>query len=81
MIFLATLKPGELFQGAISALVFGVIGIALMVLGFKAFDWITPKLEVEKELSEKHNIAVAIVIGAVILGVSYIVGKIISSPD
>jgi uncharacterized membrane protein YjfL (UPF0719 family) len=81
MIFLATLKPGELFQNAISALVFGVIGIFLMVLGFKAFDWITPKLDVEKELAEKHNVAVAIMIGAVIVGVSYIVGKIISSPD
>ena len=34
---------------------------------------ITPQLNVEKELAEKHNIAVAIVIAAVILGISIIV--------
>jgi len=32
---------------------------------------------VEKELSEKHNVAVAIVIAALILGVSYIVAHAI----
>jgi uncharacterized membrane protein YjfL (UPF0719 family) len=58
---------------ALSAIVFGVIGIGLMVLGFKAFDWITPTINIERELTERHNVAVAIVMAAVILGVSAIV--------
>jgi len=57
----------------VSAVVFGVLGIALMALGFKVFDWLTPKMDIQKELAEKHNIAVAVVIGAVILGVAVVV--------
>ncbi len=60
-------------RGVVNALVFGVIGIFLTILGFKVFDWITPRIDIEKELAEKNNIAVAIVIAAVILGISYIV--------
>lgn len=63
----------------LSALAFGLIGIFLMILGYKAFDWITPRLDVEKELSENHNLAVAIVIAAVIIGVSILVGHIVSA--
>jgi putative membrane protein len=51
---------------------FGVLGIVLLVLGFKLFEWATPKLNVEEELS-KGNVAVAIVMAAAILGVAAIV--------
>jgi uncharacterized membrane protein YjfL (UPF0719 family) len=63
----------------VSSLIFGVVGIALMLLGYKAFDWITPKLDVEMELSEKHNIAVAIVIAALLIGVSILIAHIVSA--
>jgi putative membrane protein len=52
---------------------FGVLGIGLVVLGFKTFDWLTPKLDIQHELGEKHNIAVAVLCAAIILGVSLIV--------
>jgi len=66
-----------------NALGFGAIGIVLALLGFKIFDWITPKIDVEQELAEKQNVAVAIVCAAVILGVSYIVAQDVggSSPQ
>jgi putative membrane protein len=51
---------------------FGVLGIVLLVLGFKLFEWVTPKLNVEEELS-KGNVAVAIVVAAALLSVSFIV--------
>jgi putative membrane protein len=51
---------------------FGVLGIALLALGFKVFEWITPKLNVEEELA-KGNVAVAVMIASVILGVAAIV--------
>ena len=70
----------QLGMDVITTIVFGVISIALMVLGFKAFDWITPEMKVEKELAEKHNVAVAIVIAAVILGVSLIIARIVGAP-
>ncbi|MDB5298589.1 MAG: hypothetical protein JWO87_252 [Phycisphaerales bacterium] len=76
---LATISMEGIGMNALSAAVFGVIGIVLMLLGFKLFDWITPKMDVEKELAENHNIAVAIVIAATILGISIIIAQIVSA--
>ncbi len=67
----------RLWGGFVLALVFGLLGIALMALGFKVFDWITPRLDIEKELSEKGNTAVAIVVAAVIIAVAIIVAVVI----
>jgi putative membrane protein len=64
----------HLWGGFISSLVLGLLGIVLAVLGFKVFDWITPRMDIQKELSEKNNVAVAIVVAAILLGVAYIVG-------
>ncbi len=58
--------------------IFGLVGIGLMLLGFKIFDWMTPKLDLEKELGENKNIAVAIVIASVILGISIVVAAAMS---
>ena len=60
----------------LAAAAFGVLGIALLALGFKVFEWITPKLDVESELV-KGNIAVGIMVGALLLGISLIVVRAI----
>ena len=62
----------RLLSGFILSLVYGLLGIVLTVLGFKVFDKITPRMDIEKELAEKNNIAVAIVVAAIVLGVAYI---------
>ena len=56
------------------SILFGVIGIVLTIAGYKIFDWVTP-IDVEKELSERQNIAVAIVCAAVILGIAIVVAS------
>jgi putative membrane protein len=63
----------RLIQWIVGALAIGAVGILLAALGFKVFDWLCPKLDFEKELAEKQNLAVAILAAAIILGVSYIV--------
>jgi putative membrane protein len=69
----------EAFGNALlAAAAFGVLGIVLLALGFKVFEWVTPKLHVEEELG-KGNTAVAIVVAAVILGVAVIVVRAMSS--
>jgi putative membrane protein len=60
----------------LAAGVFGLLGILLLALGFKVFEWITPKLNVEEELS-KGNTAVAIVVGAAVIGISLIIVRAI----
>ena len=61
----------------VNSIVFGLIGIVMVVLGYKVFDWATPKLDVERELAQNKNLAVAIVAGAMILGIAWIVAAAI----
>ena len=70
----------KFWLGIVSALAFGLVGIFLALLGFKVFDWITPRIDVEKELAEKRNVAVAIVCAAVILGICYVVAHVVGGP-
>mgnify|MGYP003580500608 CR=1 FL=1 len=59
-----------------AAAAFGLLGIAMLALGFKVFEWITPKLHVEEELG-KGNTAVGIVVAGAIIGVALIVVRAI----
>ena len=61
----------------VSSLVFGVVGLGLALLGFKLFDWLTPRIDVQRELAEKQNVAVAIVVAAVVLGICYVVAHVV----
>jgi putative membrane protein len=60
----------------LAAAVFGLLGIALLALGFKVFEWITPRLKVEEELT-KGNVAVGIAVGSLLLGISLIIVRAI----
>jgi putative membrane protein len=58
--------------------IFGLVGIGLMLLGFKLFDWMTPKIDLEKELGENKNVAAAIVVASVIIGTAIVVAAAMS---
>jgi putative membrane protein len=60
----------------LAAAAFGLLGIAMLVIGFKVFEWLTPKLKVEEELT-KGNVAVGIMVGALLIGISLIVVRAI----
>ena len=61
----------------LAAAAFGLLGIALLALGYKVFEWITPKLDVEKKLQE-GNIAVGIMVGALLLAIGVIIAVAIA---
>lgn len=69
--------PDTFWPGFVGSIVFGFLGLILAVLGFKVFDWITPRIDIQRELAEKQNVAVAIVCAAIILGVSYVVATVV----
>lgn len=69
--------PDNLPMALAATLAFGMVGLLLAVFGYKLFDWVTPGLHIERELGEKHNMAVAIVVGAVILGSCLVVAATI----
>jgi uncharacterized membrane protein YjfL (UPF0719 family) len=61
-----------------NSLIFGTIGAVLMFLfGWFFFDKLTPRIDFSKELVENKNIAVAIVIGAFLLGIAHIVAAVV----
>ena len=68
--------PHDLLRGAMASVLFGLIGIGLLLLGYWLFDLIASRIDVQKELCEK-NIAVAIVVGALLLGIAYVAAHVV----
>ncbi len=61
----------------INSVVFSFIGIATFLVGFYLIDLLTPKVHVGKEIIEKQNIAVAIMLGAAAIGIAQIIAAAI----
>jgi uncharacterized membrane protein YjfL (UPF0719 family) len=52
---------------------FGLSGIAILYIGYWLFDRLTPGIHFTREIVDKENKAVAIVIGSILIGVALIV--------
>ena len=65
---MADFHPGFL----LNALVFALLGIVLFVLAFVILDKITP-FSLWKEIIEDHNTALAILLGAMSIGMCIII--------
>ncbi|MBM3270970.1 MAG: DUF350 domain-containing protein [Candidatus Sericytochromatia bacterium] len=73
----AFLNPDTFTGALVGTVVFGLIGTAMAILGFKIFDWVVP-FDLEREIAEKNNMSVAIVAGAMVLGISLIVAAAVN---
>ena len=56
---------------------YGISAVIMLLVILKVTDWITPKYNMEKELVENKNMAVAIPVAALILGISAIIVAVI----
>lgn len=65
-----------LLSNVIAAVVFAVLGIAVFLLTFLIIDRLTP-YTLWREIIEEHNTALAVLIGAVALGMSLIIAAAI----
>ena len=70
--------PDYLLTDLLSTVAFGVVAILLIVLGYITFDRLTPKLDFG-DLLNKGNLALAIVVGSFILGLCYVVGRVVAA--
>jgi putative membrane protein len=70
--------PEYFFGDLVATAAFGIAAILLIIFGYFAFDRLTPRLDFD-ELLNKGNTALAIVIGSFILGLCYVVGKVVSA--
>lgn len=65
-------SPKSIGHALLNSVVFSAVALLMVFIAFKIFDVATPKLDIQKELLN-HNVAVAILTAAVILGISIIV--------
>lgn len=56
----------------LDAAIFSVLGIVIFILAFFVYEKLTP-VNLWKEITEKQNLAVAVVVGAVMIGLSIII--------
>jgi putative membrane protein len=70
--------PDYLLTDLVSTAAFGVVAILLIVLGYITFDKLTPRLDFNDMLN-KGNVALAIVVGSFILGLCYVVGRVVAA--
>ena len=66
----------ELMPVLVTSLLFVLLGLVIFALAFLVIEKVAP-FSVRKELEEDHNVALAIVIAAVILGSSLIIAAAI----
>jgi putative membrane protein len=66
----------QFWFNAFAALIFGALGIALLLLGYFGFDFFARKIDVQAELN-RGNVAVAIVVAALLLSLAFIVTHVV----
>ena len=60
----------------VNALAFAILGIVIFIVAFLAVDKLTP-YHLWKEIVQEHNIALAILIGALSMGICLIIAAAI----
>ena len=53
--------------------IYAGLGLVLMFLAYKVFDWLSPKIDFEDEL-KKGNIAVAIFVASIFITIGMVIG-------
>jgi uncharacterized membrane protein YjfL (UPF0719 family) len=69
--------PNHILQAAGASLVFGIVGIALLFVGYFLFDLLCRRIDIQEQLN-KGNIAVAIVMAAMLLAIAYVAAHVVS---
>lgn len=66
----------DLMQHLLAALVYALLGIVIFVLAFVILDKLTPG-SLWKEIIDEHNTALAVLSGAIAIGISIIIAAAI----
>jgi len=68
---------GHFVQGMVGALIYSVLGIIILLIGFKIFDKATP-FDLNKEIAEDNNAAAGIAVAGMLIALGVIVAAAIS---
>ncbi|RUX44711.1 MAG: DUF350 domain-containing protein [Mesorhizobium sp.] len=61
----------------VASLVYSGLGLVVFVVAFLLLDLLTPRVQVWKEICEKQNLALAIFLGSVAIGIALIIASAI----
>jgi len=61
------------WHNVIGALIYSVIGLLIYILGFVALNLLTPQVHIWREINEEKNVAIAIFLGCIALGIAIII--------
>ena len=62
--------------GLVAALIYSLLGIVVLMIGFKIFDWITP-FSLNREIEEKNNTAAGVIVAGIMIALGLIVAAAI----
>lgn len=57
---------------------YGISASVMLILILKIIDWCTPKIDIQKELIDNKNMAIAVPVAALILSITAIVVAVIT---
>jgi uncharacterized membrane protein YjfL (UPF0719 family) len=63
-----------MWRQLLDASIFGVAGIALLIVGYYIWELVTP-YNLRRELQENKNLAVAVVVAAFIIGMAIVIAS------
>lgn len=67
-----------MWESLMIAALFGGLGIIMTVIGYKLFDLVETKIDFASEI-KNGNTAAAMVIGAFLIGICFIIGRAVGS--
>ena len=70
-------RLAALTAGVVDTVVYSFVGIVMAAIGFKVVDWLTPG-SLAEDIAHKENRALAILVGAMILGICIIIAGVIN---
>lgn len=66
-----------ILHNLISAMVFSAMGLVIYVVGFILLDRLTPQVHFWRSINEGKNVAMAIFLGSIVLGIAIIISAAI----
>ena len=60
-------------HNVVSALLYSAMGLVIYAAGFVLLDRLTPQVHIWREISEEKNVALAVLIGAFVIGIAMII--------
>lgn len=61
------------WHNLLNAMIFSGIGLAIFVIGFVLLDLLTPQVHIWRQICQEQNLALAIFLGAVVIGIAMII--------